>query len=562
MKNLKIIIMCIISFSVIQIETLNADTSERKNTTIDVEKCSDPTALIEIPDRNLDQAISDVTGGNRYYTVEQLQSVKSLWGLYDINDLSGLECATELEMLKIKGGNLTNIDPLINLNKLEEVTINSTKLNDLSGAQGLSKIKVLNLADNQISDVNGLSKIGSDSTKAIILILDNNLITNIDPLTEIDTLYLLSVANNQITGKFPAFNNLPYFKNINLENNKINDVSNLRLLNKEFDEYIIRLSSNQLTDVSSLSGYSLSPYYDYINAHNQEVEVPKQIIDSNDMLYFKVYDENGKEYSYELGIPNEGMNYYTVEYDTGFLQGKAELTYEYIPKDKKGIPEFAGLSDKMIKVNQEINLLEGVTANDKEDGDLTNKIKVDDNQLNLSQIGKYQVTYSVIDSDGNETTASIEIIVIPDNTIDPPEPLEPEIPEVIEPEIPEVIEPEIPEVIDPEIPEVINPEIPEVIEPDMPEVIEPDMPEVIDPDMPEVVDPEGIEPEIVNIEEEKKIENLKSNQKSKITSDKNELIEMVVEENSLKNTGAKLAISKLLFIVFLLVGMGLIRLKH
>lgn len=57
---------------------------------------------------------------------------------------------------------------------------------------------------------------------------------------------------------------------------------------------------------------------------------------------------------------------------------------------------------------------DGVTANDKEDGDLTSKIKVTPAKpANMTTtVGKYTFKYTVTDSDGNTVTASRVITVI------------------------------------------------------------------------------------------------------------------------------------------------------
>ena len=63
------------------------------------------------------------------------------------------------------------------------------------------------------------------------------------------------------------------------------------------------------------------------------------------------------------------------------------------------VPELKGVEDAIIQKGESYNLLSGVSAYDKEDGDLTDQIKVNGN-VNTNKIGKYKVEYQVIDSDG------------------------------------------------------------------------------------------------------------------------------------------------------------------
>lgn len=64
-------------------------------------------------------------------------------------------------------------------------------------------------------------------------------------------------------------------------------------------------------------------------------------------------------------------------------------------------PQLRGVNDIVIEKGQDYNLLNGISAYDKEDGDLTHKIKVD-GQVDTSKVGKYEVKYIVTDSDGAE----------------------------------------------------------------------------------------------------------------------------------------------------------------
>ena len=68
-------------------------------------------------------------------------------------------------------------------------------------------------------------------------------------------------------------------------------------------------------------------------------------------------------------------------------------------------PQLRGVNDIVIEKGQDYNLLNGISAYDKEDGDLTHKIKVDC-QVDTSKVGKYEVKYIVTDSDGAEKTST------------------------------------------------------------------------------------------------------------------------------------------------------------
>lgn len=71
-------------------------------------------------------------------------------------------------------------------------------------------------------------------------------------------------------------------------------------------------------------------------------------------------------------------------------------------------PEIKGVSDKTIEAGSEINVMEGITASDTEDGDLTSKIKIEstpslaftNGKTVPEKAGSYELTYSVTDKGG------------------------------------------------------------------------------------------------------------------------------------------------------------------
>ncbi|MBC1797668.1 DUF5011 domain-containing protein [Listeria booriae] len=64
------------------------------------------------------------------------------------------------------------------------------------------------------------------------------------------------------------------------------------------------------------------------------------------------------------------------------------------------------------KAHRSVDPMAGVTASDLEDGDLTANIKIIANDINIDVPGEYHVTYSVLDSDGNETEKNITVTIL------------------------------------------------------------------------------------------------------------------------------------------------------
>ena len=70
-------------------------------------------------------------------------------------------------------------------------------------------------------------------------------------------------------------------------------------------------------------------------------------------------------------------------------------------------------NDRVLTVGDAFDPMEGVSASDHEDGDLTSSVIVASSNVDTSQAGTYQVTYQVTDSQGAGYTKTINVTVYP-----------------------------------------------------------------------------------------------------------------------------------------------------
>ncbi len=119
--------------------------------------------------------------------------------------------------------------------------------------------------------------------------------------------------------------------------------------------------------------------------------------------------ESGKAYKWTF-TPDDTNHYEVVN---------GESIVCPIPMEELNAIPTINASDKTLTVGDTFNPLEGVTASDKEDGDLTKVIDVLENNVDTSKASVYEVTYKVTDSKGASSTKTITVTVKAKDTQNP-----------------------------------------------------------------------------------------------------------------------------------------------
>lgn len=112
---------------------------------------------------------------------------------------------------------------------------------------------------------------------------------------------------------------------------------------------------------------------------------------------------------------------YTLTYKvTGSDGNEVTVTREVtVNPDPNATASFAGVANKTIAFGSVFNPLEGVTATDTVNGDITSTITVT-GAVDTSTPGTYTLTYTVVDSNGKEVKATRQIVVEEDNQVADP----------------------------------------------------------------------------------------------------------------------------------------------
>ncbi|EAD1931282.1 DUF5011 domain-containing protein [Listeria monocytogenes] len=149
---------------------------------------------------------------------------------------------------------------------------------------------------------------------------------------------------------------------------------------------------------------------------NREVSVGDTF---NPLESVSAYDTEDGDISSRIQVTENNVNNqvpgtYSVTYKVTDFFGKSttETIQVQVVNDKPTI----SASDKELNVGDVFDPLDGVRANDKQDGDLTSVIRVQANDVDTTKAGTYHVTYVVEDSAGAIVEKTVVITVKEKNT--------------------------------------------------------------------------------------------------------------------------------------------------
>ena len=220
---------------------------------VDIHKLQElASSKIEIPDPNLERAIRETLGLPSHLPVTQ-QVMLQLYGLSaadaQIENLTGLEYAHNLEDLAIPNNPIKDFTPIASLRRLEYLNLSVIPLEDLTFLKDLTQLRQLHLFACQITDITPLRNL----TKLVVLILEANRITDLRPLSNLTALEMLRLQANYIVDISPLAN-LTQLKELDLEDNWIKNVgalANLTRLER------LAINGNSILDFSPIQGLSI-----------------------------------------------------------------------------------------------------------------------------------------------------------------------------------------------------------------------------------------------------------------------------------------------------------------
>jgi hypothetical protein len=190
------------------------------------------------------------------------------WGKQNegIQDLTGLEYATNLQSLNLRLNRVSNISILSALTNLESVDLAWNDISDVSPLAGLSKLKYVSLHANHIRDISPLSNLNNLET--LILLINNvsnfralsgltklrelnigmNSVGDLCPLTSLKQLSVLRISNGEVSDLYP----LAGLTNLRVLDASSNHISSVAPLVGLVNLQDVNIRANQVTDISPL----------------------------------------------------------------------------------------------------------------------------------------------------------------------------------------------------------------------------------------------------------------------------------------------------------------------
>ena len=201
------------------------------------------TGEVAIPDPNLRAAITEALGKGDTaivpITVEEMETLThfSVHNYFEprkenINNLTGLEFATNLGYLHIGSNSVSDLSPLAGLRKLNFLDAQSNLISDLSPLAELTSLKGLILTGNLIYDLSPLTGL----TNLEVLRVNGNFISDYSPLTKLTNLKEVWVSGESLSD-LSLLSGLINLEGVNAWDTSIEDISplagltNLRWLN-------------------------------------------------------------------------------------------------------------------------------------------------------------------------------------------------------------------------------------------------------------------------------------------------------------------------------------------
>lgn len=241
-------------------------------------------AAVTLPDVNLRRAVEialdkapaePITRGDMARLTELSVSTSVDEG-EGVQDLSGLEYASNLASFDAEGGMISDLSPLTGLKHLTYLSLAHNYISDLTPLADIGSLQVLRIGSNHISDLAPLVELGSLTT----LSLHDNRISDLASLRNLSSLVAIDLAYNRVHDLSPL-SVLESLTELWLGNNNVSDLAPLADL---VMLTYLQLGNNKVTDLAPLAanrglgdGDTLDVAYNPLSTRSMDTHIPALI---------------------------------------------------------------------------------------------------------------------------------------------------------------------------------------------------------------------------------------------------------------------------------------------
>ena len=374
--------------------------------------------FIEFPDERLEVAILEEMGKkeNDKISVAEAQKVQFLpLSNKGIQNLEGTQYFENVNHLQLGFNQLTDITPLHKLDNLNILDLEGNQLEDISPTVHLEKLDVFDYSNNQVSDISCLTRYHElrygDLTKQQIVLPTQKVKKGSDMMID-NPVKTVEGGVEDITVKNGIYDEST--NQIMIENvTEDQTVEYIFETTVDYPKYggKIDFSGTVTMDIQTILG-GLPILY---GVDNLEIPYGKEF----DLLEgVTAQDAEGVDLTEQIVVEGEidvfTAGDYEIIYRVTDSEGQIETVHRLVTVATPVIGNQSPVihaQNRIVNKGDSFNPLEGVTAMDEEDGEFTANIEVINNTVNVNEIGIYEVTYRVQDSNGATTIITVDVEV-------------------------------------------------------------------------------------------------------------------------------------------------------
>ena len=208
-----------------------------------------PGTVVHIPDPNLRAAIAEALGKspNAPITVEEMAKLTRLdVPNRDIQDLTGLQFATNLRLLNLNDNQVSDLSPIAGLINLRDLWLHDNLLSDISPVRSLTNLTRLEFDESTVSDISPVRGL----TNLTYLEFDHTLVSDISVVRGLTNLNHLEFHDTLVSDLSPVAG-LINLELLTFSHEGLSDLSPLAgLINLRW----VRSWNNSISDLSPLAG--------------------------------------------------------------------------------------------------------------------------------------------------------------------------------------------------------------------------------------------------------------------------------------------------------------------